>query len=171
MKTMKKSILLVIVMLAFAASSYAQVTASATSTAVVVTPLTIIRNTNLDFGSIAATGGGTLTINPATSALTPSAGVAIISGTATAAQFTASGSNNEVIQFTFPATITLSDGGGNTMLFTLASDLGATSPVASTLSATGSRIIYIGGVLTVGLNQAPGTYSNAAGLAVSVNYN
>jgi len=171
MKTMKRTILLAIILIAFGLNSIAQVTSlAATATASVVSPITIAVTTNMNFGSLAATGGGTLTLDFGTT-VTPSAGVAVIAGSPTAARFTINGAASESIVFSFPATITLTAPSSATMSVTgITSDLGASGTTTS-LSGTGVAILNIGGVLNVANNQAAGVYTNTTDLTVTANYN
>ena len=46
-----------------------------------------------------------------------------------------------------------------------------TVAAGGTLDALGAQNIYVGATLTVGANQAPGTYTNATAFTVTVNYN
>ena len=106
-------------------------------------------------GTRTAGGGGGVTL-PATT------------GTVTAASFNVSGQANYTYAITLPATCTINDGGGNTLVANAFTSIPATSGV---LSSSGSQTLNVGATLNLGAGQPPGSYSNATGLPVTVNYN
>jgi len=166
MKTLVKLFAVTFVMLAFSASTFAQVSATATATAVIQTPLAITSTVNMDFGSMAATSGGTVDL-ALDNSLTPSAGVTLIGGTATAASFTVTGINSATYDMSIPASIVLTNG-------TPADDMIVDNIIhncTEQLSATGSETFAVGGTLNVAAAQAAGTYTNTTDLTVTVNYN
>ena len=67
MKQMVKFFSVAIVMIAFSATTFAQVTASATASATVVTPITISKTVDMDFGNlyVDALIAGTVILTPA----------------------------------------------------------------------------------------------------------
>jgi hypothetical protein len=175
MKGCIKILVLAVVVLGFASSSFGQnvVSATATSSATIVSPLAIAKNVDLSFGNIAvqSNAGGTVLLDPSLAATrTPSGGVTLpaVTGTVTAAKFTVTGEGSYQYHIALPGSaITLSDGNSHTMSL---GDFTSTPSVTGTLSS-GSQIVYVGGTLTVTAGQTPGTYTNAAGLVVTINYN
>jgi len=168
---MKKSILLVFVMLAFAASTFAQ-TETATATATIVTPLTITNTNNLAFGDIAVDAtGGDVTISaalaPVRTTTAPTHVTLITTGThpISSADFAVAGLTGSTYDITLPAdgTVTLTGGGPAMPVNTF------TSSVASGSLATGTETFYVGATLTVAGGQTPGNYTGT--FDVSVNYN
>lgn len=167
---MKKLALLLVVLAGYTVTTFAQVSASASSTAAVITPIAISKTTDLNFGTLAVspTVAGTLVMTPAGSrSITGGVTLPAVTGTVTAAVFHVTGLGTSTFAITLPGTITLSDGGSATM------SLGS---FTSTPSATGALVggaldVNVGGTLTVAAGQTAGTYTNAAGLAVTVNYN
>src|SRR5687768_4934859 len=92
------NLLTVIFILLCSASANAQLTAttSATSTANIISPITISKNTDLSFGNIAASGSisGTVELSPAGNRTAfGGATLPIVSGTVSAATFTVTGTN------------------------------------------------------------------------------
>lgn len=151
------------------ASMAASATASSSST--VISPITITKSADLAFGKFAAGTGGTVTVSTS-GARTVSGGVVQMTSTTTAAKFDVAGETGATytISLSGPAVLT---SGSDTMAFTAVSDLtgaNATSgTVASGTLTAGAQSIYVGGVLTVGASQAPGTYTGS--VIASVDYN
>jgi hypothetical protein len=151
----------------------AQSSATAPASATIVTPITITKTVDMDFGNIAvqASAGGTVTMDPA-GARTPTSGVTLpaVTGTVTAASFDIAGTANYTYAITLPAnnTVTIDDGASHTM----AVDDFTSSPSATgTLSASGTETLTVGAKLSVSAAQTPGTYTTATPFTVTVNYN
>ena len=149
---------------------------TATATAVVLTPMTITKNTNLVFGNVVQ-GNGTVTVQTdGTRTLASNTAPAVSGVTATAGKFTVGGTAAQgyAITYTPPATLA---SGGNTMVFSLlaeavdaATPTGAAVGTAATFTPAGATsYIFIGGTLTVVATQAAGTYTG--NVVVSVDYN
>ncbi|HZH63790.1 MAG TPA: DUF4402 domain-containing protein [Flavisolibacter sp.] len=151
----------------------AQSTAYATTTAVLVTPISIAKTTDMHFGTVAASGtAGTVVLNDL-NGRTPTGGVSLPSGgiAPTSAVFTVTGQGNSGFSISIPsAAITLTNGGATMTVDNFICDGGA----ATTLDA-GTKILKIGATLNVPANAVGGTYTNALGnasaLFVTVNYN
>jgi hypothetical protein len=170
MKTMKKSILLVIVMLAFVTSIYAQPnSATATATATVVAPLSINKTGDLNFGSFSAAAAGTVIIDNAAT-ISATGGVVLINGGAgsTVATFTIAGQSGLDITLGLPALPITLTSGGNTMDITA---LDSSIPAGTYTLAAASTTLTVGGTLDVAAAQPAGVYTNAGSLIVTVNYN
>ncbi len=152
----------------------AQSTATANSSATIITPITIVKVQDLNFGNIAvrATGtGGTVVLTPA-GVRSATGGVTLpaVAGTVTAASFNVGGDGNRTFSISLPtAPITLTGPTGVTMTMSLGTFTSAPSGTG-TLSA-GTRNVTVGGTLTVSAGQTPGLYTNTGGLTVTVNYN
>lgn len=166
-----KSLRLTVAALAIAscgiASSASAATATANADATILAALDVQLDavrTKLDFGSIAESGtGGTVTLTPA-GALTCGSGL-VCSGTTGTPQFNITGSANSAVNVSLASsTITLTDPVSSaTMSVGLAS-----SAATLTLDGTGKGNFAVGGLLTVGAGQTPGTYNGQ--LQVSVVY-
>jgi len=93
-----------------AAKAQLSATTSATSTATIVAPISISKNTDLSFGNIAASGvvPGTVELTPAGTRI-PSGGATlpVVSGTVTAASFTVNGVSGYKYAIILPVDITL----------------------------------------------------------------
>ena len=149
---------------AFAQSNSAST--SANSTARVVTPISIAKTADMNFGDVVA-GGSAGTV-----ALTP-AGVRSATGGATlgnaggvaAAAFTVSGQGSATYAITLPASTTVTSGGNSMTVDTFASNPSGTGA----LSAGGSQALTCGATLNVGASQASGTYTGTFNVTVTYN--
>lgn len=147
-------------------------TATATSTSTVVTPIAVAKSADLSFGKFAASAApGTVTVSP-NGARSFTGGAIAAGGTSSAAKFDVTGEIGLTYSITLGGSTQLSDG-TNTMTFTPVSDVTAsaitTGNVTSGTLAGGAQSIYVGGVLSVGANQAANTYTGT--VTATVDYN
>ena len=171
--TMKKlTLLLALLVVGFSANTFAanpQASATATATAVIVTPIGISKTVDLNFGNIvASTAGGTLAVSTVGGTTYTGVSAPSVPGTIAAAAFSVTGAANMTYAITLPNTITLSDGASHSM--TVGSFVSNPSGTG-TLSGTGAQTLNVGATLTVGASQVAGTYTNSTDLTVTVNYN
>jgi hypothetical protein len=155
------------------AGSAMAATATATSTSVVITPIQITKTADLSFGSIA--GGataGTVTVSP-NGSRSFTGGTVTAGGTSTAAQFSVTGQAGLTYSISLAGTSSQLTSGGNNLGFTAISDVTASAITTGTApSGTltgGNQTIFVGGVLTVGINQLAGTYTGSINVAVDYN--
>lgn len=174
MKT--KILTLAIVTLGFTATSFAQtsynprVSATATATATIITPISIKKKVDLNFGNVVANStGGTVTIATDNTPKYNKVAAPSIPGTRSAASFEVKGFAGVTYSIELPKTITLKkDGGKETMTV----DNFVSNPSGTgLLSASGSQTVNVGATLNVAANQVAGTYKNTTDLKVTVNYN
>lgn len=121
----------------------------------------------LAFGSFAAGTGGTVAISAA-GVRSPGGDVILVSsGSGSAASFNVSGTPNATYAISLPANGVVSlTSGSNSM----AVNNFTSNPASSgQLSGGGSQTLMVGATLSVGSNQATGTYSGS--FNVTVNYN
>lgn len=159
--------------LAIAGSSSAiAATTTASATGTIISPINITKSADLVFGNLAASASaGTVTLTPG-SGLTGDANVTTLTGvTPAAARFDVTGQAG--LGYSIAITATALTSGGNSMAFTPVSDLTAsakTSGLVTTGTLTGgAQSIFVGGVLSVGADQAPGEYAGI--ITAVVNYN
>jgi hypothetical protein len=166
---MKKILAFSVVLFAFTAGAFAQsATATATASAVIVSPISITRTADMSFGNIIAdTDGGTVVLVPAGTRTLNGLNSPSLPGTVTAASFTVAGLATATYAITLPATHDISNGAQTMTVNTFTSNPSGTG----VLDAAGSQTLNVGATLNVNANQAAGTYTNAAGFAVTVNYN
>jgi hypothetical protein len=170
MKKLTKFFLLAIVMLSFAASSFAQVTATATATATIITPIAITKTVDMNFGNVAVSAAlGTVVLTPAsTRSVTGGCTLPAVAGTVTAASFNITGLGLATYSITLPgAATTISFGAFNMTVDTWTS----TPTPTGALSAGGAQTLTVGATLHVAGSQAAGTYVSAIPFSVTVNYN
>ncbi len=165
---MKNLILVAILLLTVSVLSLGQVTVTASTSVNIVAPIGMTLGTNMSFGNVVTNGlAGTITLSPA-GIRTPGTGVTFpaTTGTVTAATFAVTGENNFTYTITLPASVTVTDG-SNTM--TVNTFTSTPSPIG-TLTA-GHETLSVGATLNLPANTLAGAYTNASGLAVTVNYN
>jgi hypothetical protein len=167
-RKMKKILAFSVVLLAFTAGAFAQSSATATATAVIVSPITITQTANMSFGNIIAdTDGGTVVLVPAGTRTLNGLTSPSIAGTVTAAAFTVTGFDGATYSVSLPANHTIDDGSGHNMVV----DTFTSNPSGTGTLTGGTQTLNVGATLNVGGAQAAGTYTNAAGFTVTVNYN
>lgn len=172
MKNLVKAIVTAAVVLGCTSSSFAQATATASTSANIITPISITKTADMNFGNIAvsATIAGTAAMTPAGVRSTGGAGGVTLpatTGTVSAASFTVSGQGSYTYAITLPSSATLTSL-GHTMTITSFTS----SPSATGLLAPGgTQTLTVGGTLNVAAAQSAGTYTNATAVPVTVNYN
>ena len=174
MKNIIKSLALATVaLISFSNSSFAQATATASASANIITPISIVKTVDMNFGNVAvsATTAGTAVLAPAGTRTTGGAGGVTLpatTGTVSAASFTVSGQGGYTYAITLPTSCVITDGASHNMTV----NSFTSSPSATgTLSAGGTETLNVGATLNVTAGQASGLYTNATGVPVTVNYN
>jgi hypothetical protein len=174
MKKTLKILVLFSVMVAFSTATYAQVSATAAATAVIVSPITITFATDLEFGNIVpSASAGTVVLSPAGVRTPTNVTLPPTSGTVTAASFTVGGTPAFTYSITLPAAATTISNGTQTMTV----DTWTSDPTPEgTIGGAGTQVLTVGATLNVGANQVSGAYSSAlaggsGSFTVTVNYN
>ncbi|WP_077032772.1 DUF4402 domain-containing protein [Pelomonas sp. KK5] len=152
--------------------------ATANASATVLTPMTITKSTDLNFGELVA-GNGVVTLDTA-GARTKAGSTALpTGGSPTAARFDVTGDANHTfsVDFATGSSTVLTDASSNTMAVSWFAEVVGTAaptpvstgtPTTGTLNS-GAAYIYVGGAVTVGASQAAGSYTGT--IQVTVNYN
>lgn len=155
-------------------TSFAQGTgasATANAYATIITPIGISVTTDMNFGTVAVDASTAGTVLLATDGTrTAGGGVTLPSfddGSPTAAEFAVTGEGTYTYAITLPASITLDDGGSNTMTV----DNFTSNPSGTGALTAGAQTLLVGATLNVSAGQAAGSYSNTTDLTVTVNYN
>ena len=170
----KLTLIFAVAMIALTSKTFAQdrqeATETASSTATVITPISLTNVSGINFGTIAvdATAPGTVII--ASDATYSTTGLVTVTAETTPAPatFTVSGQDTYAYNIVLPTTdIILSDEAttANTMI------LNAITSNASGSTGTGAETFNVGGTLNVAGGQTAGTYTNADELSVTVYYN
>lgn len=133
--------------------------AQARGSAIVLKPLSLIKKTNMDFGTLieSPTTAGTATINPSSGAVTTAGGVTAAPGASSAAVFLGAGSRNAPYQIRIPnAPITLTRVGGTETM--TVSNWTLDGPTNRKIGANEAFQFGVGAQLSVAANQMDGTY-------------
>jgi hypothetical protein len=182
MKNLLKVFALAVIFTGFAASASAQgVTLNSSATAVIVQTITMVKNYDLHFGDLAVTTlagtcvlhaeAGSSPLREVTGGVTLPASI----GTPRAAEFYVTGASGQNYIITIPQTdltITHTVTSGNTMIvntFTTDKTVVTASTWRGVLTG-GNSTFHVGGTCNVNANQLAGTYTNAVGFPVTVNY-
>jgi hypothetical protein len=173
MNTISKVIATATAIIAFSTSSFAQATATASASATIITPISIVKNVDMNFGNVAVSASlaGTVVLAPAGGRTTGGAGGVTLPstiGTVAGADFTVSGQASYTYAITLPTTATLTDGGSHTMIINTFTSVPATT---GALSTGGVQDLKVGATLNVAAAQAAGVYTNSTAVPVTVNYN
>jgi hypothetical protein len=174
MKKIYLSLASIMFLVGLAGNVNAQATAYASTTAVLVTPISIAKTVDMHFGTVAASAtAGTIVLDYA-DGRTATGGASLPAGSITqkTAVFTVTGEGASGFSISIPsAAITLTGSVAGTMTVdNFLCDAGA----ATTLSG-GTKVLKVKAILNVPANTVAGTYSNnlgnASALFVTVNYN
>jgi hypothetical protein len=140
---------------------------NATVLATVVSTLSLVNQTDMVFGDIAASNvPGTVVLSPGGTRLTT--GGAFVSSTVSSgsAAFDVFGLPNSMYAITLPISVVLTGASGNSMVV----DNFTSQPANTGLTDPGGQQnLFVGGTLNVGSNQAIGSYSGV--ISVTVVYN
>lgn len=142
-------------------------TATANAAATIVTPISIAKTVDLNFGAIVpSSAAGTVVVGNDNSIL-GNGGVTLIPqlGTHSAASFTVTGAANATFSVTLPGNTTLTRGGGSETM-TVSEFL---HNATGTLDGTGAEAFKVGAKLAVAANQLPGQYEGTFDVTVTYN--
>lgn len=164
-RQMKWAILAPIVLTGFTGAAHAA-NGDADSEAVIVTPLSLVNISDLEFGAmLAGTTPGTVVINPNNDARTVTGGITAAGSGGQAAQFLTYGGPRQYIYVTRgPLPVLNRVGGGGNMRVTQLTLNGA---VYRYLSGAGLLDLRVGGTLQVGANQPAGVYEGEFQITVT----
>lgn len=168
----KLTFLFATAMIAFTSKAVAQDDATATSSATIVTPISITKSADMNFGNVAVTAtAGTVILDPA-GTRTTTGGVTLpaTSGSVAAASFDVAGEGSYTYDITLPTgdhTIEDAAATPNTMVVNAFSS----DPSGTGQLTTGAQVLKVGATLNVGAGQTSGTYTSATPFTVTVNYN
>jgi hypothetical protein len=154
-------------LLVSAAGSAAPVTKGAPAEAAILSPLSVIKRADLDFGTLVVSGAGTAVIDPVSGSEAVT-GPIVTAGTAGhPAKFTATGSRNAVALIRLPKNpINVTRvGGTETMTVT---DWTVDGAINRRIPITDTFDFSVGATLNVAAGQAEGTYTGT--FAVTVQY-
>jgi hypothetical protein len=151
-------------------STFAQVTATADGKATIVTPITITKAVDMNFGNVAVSAtAGTVILSPGgVRTLTGGVTLPTVAGTVTAASFNITGEASYTYTIQLPSTdLTITSGSNNMSVNAFTSDPTPTG----TLGSNGTQTLNVGATLNVLAHQPAGIYSSVTPFSVTVNYN
>jgi hypothetical protein len=132
---------------------------TATAKGIVLQSLTLIRTSDLDFGTVApdVNNPGTVTVDATTGARSTGGAVIALPGAFSRGSFNGAGTPGRQVQLTLnqPAGGVISSG-TNTVGAVLSLDAGGTT---RTIPAGGTFTVNVGGVFSIAANQPSGLYS------------
>ncbi len=170
MKNLTKLLAIALVILSFSTKTSAQSSATATSTATIVTPISITKTVDMNFGNVAVTStGGTVVLTPA-GARSTTGGVTLpaTNGTVAAASFNVTGEGTYTYAITLPSSVTLTRNSGSE---TMTVNAFTSNPSTTGQLTAGAQTLTVGATLNVSATQAAGTYVSGTPFTVTVNYN
>ena len=172
MKTSSKLFVLGMLLMGFGVSANAQVTASASSTATIVTPIGITKDVNMNFGNVAVSAtAGSVVLTPAgTRSIEGGTTLPNVAGTVTAASFSVVGQANYTYIITLPTSDLTLTRTGFTETMVVNAFTSAPSGTGA-LSGAGAQTLTVGATLNVSANQVAGVYTTVTPFDVTVNYN
>ena len=154
-------------LLAPAPARPAGATSAAKAHVAVLHPLSLVLNGDLDFGTIAVAGAGTVVVEPNANAMTASGGVTPLGGSPTAATFVGAAGSASVVIIRIPKNpITITRAGGTETMSVR--DFTLQGQDKRTLAKQESFEFRVGATLNVPANQLEGTY--AGSFDVTVHY-
>ena len=169
----KSSLVLAALTLMASASAFAQssATATASANATVIRPITLVKVTDLNFGSVVpSAAAGTVTVTPAgTRSVALGAGTAGAAGF-NAASFTVGGEGAATYAITLPAAaVVITNGTDNMNVTGFTSTPAATGTISGAPSTAGTQALNVGATLNLGINQNPGVYLGTFSVTVAYN--
>jgi hypothetical protein len=169
MKMKNKIVVLALFACGFSLSSFAQSNATASTTATLVTPISIAKVSDMNFGTVAASAtAGTVELGFSNDR-TATGGVSLPAGSVDqkTAEFTVTGEGESGFSITLPTEVVLTGSVSGTMTVdNIVADLGTGGSLVA-----GTATVKVKAILNVPANAVAGVYSNASDLSVTVNYN
>lgn len=133
-------------------------TQTAAGQASVLSPLSVIKNADLDFGKLVVSGAGTAVIDPVAGSITTTGSVTKTGTAAHPAQFTGTGSKNSIVHIRVPTTpITVTRLGGTETM--TVSNWTLDGPSNRKVPASDVFTFAVGATLNVGASQVAGIYN------------
>jgi hypothetical protein len=174
MRSFGKILIAVTMVAGVSAPAFAQgsATANADSSANILRPITLSKDSDLTFGSIVRPGTGTNSVvisaaNGARSLTGGGTAVLVTSGSSGRATFTAGGEGGQTFSISVPATFDLTSG-PNTLTVTLAASA-PTGTLNNAIGSSGTLQFGVGGTLPLTTTSEGGAYTGS--FAATVAYN
>lgn len=173
MKNTIKTIAIALAAFGMAGTAAAQVSAGAYAEAHIITPLTITKTVDMDFGNVAVINSpGTIVLGTDGSRLGTGGATPVTnpSGTVTAAEFDITGTPNTQVVVTLPPDAPIPVRVYNGAVYMDVTNF-ISNPVSGFLiPGGGSLTLEVGATLNTAANQAVGTYHTQSDFVVTINY-
>src|ERR1043165_315006 len=145
MKNIVKVLAASVIAIAFTNASFAQASATASASANIITPISIVKTVDMNFGNIAvsATAAGTVVLGTNSTRTTGGGGGVTLpatTGTVAAASFTVSGQAGYTYAITLPSRCNITDGSSNNMTV---NGFTSTPATTGTLSSGGTDVLNV----------------------------
>ena len=168
MKILKRLSLIAALFAVFSVVTMAQANITATASATIVTPISIAKTTDMNFGNVAIGAvAGDVVLSPAAVRTPTNATLPATTGTVTAAVFTVTGTTGFTYSITLPSVDHTITDGTNTMIV----NTFVSTPSGTGTLTGGTETLSVGATLNISGSQAAGTYTSVAPFTVTVNYN
>jgi hypothetical protein len=166
---MNRRIALAVLVSLAAVAAHAQSSASATASALakVISPITITKNTDLNFGTIITGPAGTVIVSAAGVETASGATVVSPNPSVSAAQFTVTGEPSTAYSISLPSTITITNGAQTMTVDNFTSSPTPTGLLSAATTGPGSQSLNVGARLNVLANQAVGNYAGTFSVTVA----
>lgn len=157
-------------LVAFSMNAFAQSSADATATATIITPISISKTVDLNFGNVAVGAStGTVVLTPAGDrSATGGVSLPATGGSISAASFSVAGEGTYTYSITLPGSVTITRNSGSE---TMTVNTFTSTPSTTGALTAGAQTLTVGATLNVGASQVPGTYVSGTAFTVTVNYN
>lgn len=156
-------------MIGFPMDLLSQVTATGHISVTIVSPISIAKVQDMDFGNVSVESGtGTVTLS-ASSNNRQASGKAVLmdGGNVSLASFQVKGNSGSSFSITLPSTgVTVSNGEKSMTVSDFRSNFGTSATLTD-----GSKEILVGATLQLNGDQSVGLYASASDFPVTVNYN
>lgn len=147
--------------------------ASADGTASIIQPITLVKNTDLAFGSLVrpSTGANTVTIDQGSGARSLSGGgdASLAASTISRATYSVAGEGGAAFSVTVPGSFTMTRTGGTETLPVALTASALSGSLTGSLGSVGNANFGVGGSLPLSSSTVPGDYHGT--FDVTVGYN
>jgi hypothetical protein len=156
-----------------AAAQAISASATASSTAAIIQPVTLVKNTDLAFGSLVrpSIGANTVTIDQSSGARSLSGGgdASLAGSTISRATYSVGGEGGASFSVTVPGSFTMTRAGGTETLPVSLTASALSGSLSGSLGDAGNANFGVGGSLPLSSNTVPGDYHGT--FDVTVGYN
>jgi hypothetical protein len=156
-------------MFAYAFSALSQVTATGHISVTIVSPISITKVQDMNFGHVSVESGmGTVTLSPENQGRSASGAVELMDGgDVSLASFQVKGYEGATFSITLPESpVMISNGNKNMMVSNFTS-----TPTSAGELSNGSNMVLVGATLELSGDQSLGLYASSSPFPVTVNYN